>query len=69
MLIKEMRVHELCVSPGSSQFVDGFFFVKKLMSTDSIEPAEIAPLKTEKEVLAISLWFDLEPVTVDVHLV
>ena len=69
MLIKEMRVHELSVSPSSRKFVDSFSLVHKLVSANSVESAEVSPLETEQEVLTISFWLQLEPVTVDVHLI
>jgi len=69
MLVKEVRVHELCVSPSSRQFVYSFSFVHKLVTTNSIEATEVSPLEAEEEVLSIGFWFKLEPVTVNVHLV
>lgn len=69
MLVKEVRVHELGVSPSSSTLVDHFSLVEKFMSTDGVETAEVAPLEAEQEVLASGLWSQLEPVDVDVYLV
>jgi hypothetical protein len=47
MLVKEMGVHELSVSPGSSNLVAHFAFVEELVSTNGVKTAEVAPLEAE----------------------
>jgi hypothetical protein len=69
MLVQEVRVHELGVSPGSNHFVHSLLLVNQFVSSDGIETTEEAPLETEQEVLAVSLWLQFKPVTVDFNLV
>ena len=69
VLVKEVRVHKLGVSPGSSSLVHWFTLVEELVATNGVKTAEVAPLEAEQEVLAVGLWLELEPVTVDVHLI
>lgn len=69
VLIKEVRVHKLGVSPGSGSLVHCFTLVEEFVATNGVETAEVAPLEAEEEVLAVGLWLELEPVTVDVDLV
>ena len=69
MLVQEVRVHKLGISPGSSYFVECLPLVEELVTTDGVETAEVAPLEAEQEVLSVSLRLQLEPVTVDVNLV
>ena len=69
MLVKEMRVHELGVSPGSSAFVDHFSLVEELVAADCVESAEVTPLEAKQEILAAGLGLQFEPETVDIDLV
>ena len=69
VLVQEVRVHELSVSPSSSDLVHHFALVEQLMAADGVESAEVAPLEAEEEVLAVRLWLQLEPVAVYVNLV
>ena len=69
VLIEEMRVHEFGVNPGSGSFVEHLTFVEEFVTTDGVESTEVAPLEAEQEVLAVGLWLQLEPVTVNVYLV
>lgn len=69
VLVEEVRVHKLGVSPGSSSFIHWFTLVEQLVAANSVKTAEVTPLEAEEEVLAVSLWLELEPVTVDVYLI
>lgn len=69
MLVQKVRVHKFSVSPGAGGFVEPFPLVKELMAANSVESAEVSPLKAEKEVLSVGLWLQLEPVTVNVYLI
>lgn len=69
VLIQEVRVHEFGVSPGSGSFVDHLTFVEELVTSNSVKSTKVAPLKAEQEVLAVGLWLQLEPVTVNINLI
>ena len=69
VLVEEVRVHELGVSPGSSSLVHWFTLVEEFVAANCVQTAEVAPLEAEEEVLAVGLWLELEPVTVDVYLI
>ena len=69
MLVEEVRVHKFGVSPSSGNFVDHFSLVEELVTSDGVKAAEVAPLQAEEEVLDVGLWLQLEPVTVNVHLI
>lgn len=69
VLVKEVRVHKFGICPCSSNFVDHFSLVEEFVASNSIEPAEVTPLQAEEEILAVGLWLQFEPVTVDVDLV
>jgi hypothetical protein len=69
MLVQEVRVHELGVSPSTSHLVYCLPLVEELVTTDGVQTAEVAPLEAEEEVLAVSFGLQFEPVTVDVNMV
>lgn len=47
VLIEEVRVHELGVSPGSRSLVEPFTLVEELMAANGVEAAEVSPLEAE----------------------
>ena len=55
MLVKEVRVHELGIGPGSRNLVHHFSLVEQLVAADGVEAAEVAPLEAEEEVLPVGL--------------
>jgi hypothetical protein len=69
VLIQEVRVHELGVSPGAAHLIDHFFLVEELVATNGVQAAEVTPLEAEKEVLSACFWAKLEPVAIYFHLV
>jgi len=69
MLVEEVRVHELGVSPGSKVLVEPFFLVEELMTVDGVQSSEVSPGESEHKVLEGGLWFHLEPVVVNGYLV
>jgi len=69
VLVKEMRVHEFCVTPSSNDLVISLFLVHELVSTNGVEATEVSPLECEKEILCGCLRLQLEPETVWVDFV
>ena len=55
MLVQEVGVHELSVSPSTSHLIYCLSLVEELVTTDGVQTAEVAPLEAEEEVLAVSL--------------
>jgi hypothetical protein len=69
VLIKEMRIAELSVAPSSKTFVIPLSLVKKFMSNNSTHSSEESENESKLDVLAICLWFGLEPSIRKVNLV
>lgn len=69
VLVKEMRVAELSVAPGTKSFVVPFSLVKELMSNNSTHSSEEAEEESELEVLTIGLWLSLEPSIGNINLI
>ena len=44
MLVKEVRVHELGIGPGSRNPVHHFSLVEQFVTSDSVEATEVTPL-------------------------
>jgi hypothetical protein len=51
-----MGIHELSITPVTTNFVHKFSFMKKLMATDSIESCEETPKESKKVKLRPGFW-------------
>lgn len=69
VLIEEMRITELGIWHSSKNFVNGFSSMDELMTSNGVNSIEVSPLQTEEEILPASLWFQLEPVHIDINFV
>jgi len=64
-----VSVGVLGICPDTNYLIVPFPSVDEFMASYFIDTIKVGPLKTEEEMLPISLWLKLEPVHVNIHFV